>query len=429
MQHMDVRTIVVGAGIAGLGTTWALRDDADVLVLDGRPHVGGNALTVEVDDVAVDMGFIVYNVATYPRLMALFEALDVATAPSDMSLSVQLDGTGTTAADGPRGEWAGTLGGILGNGAWRRRRSWRRLGGILALSRRMRRLAAAGATIGQARAHLGDVVVDDYLVPMVSAIWSAPEGDVEAMPTATLVTFFDQHHLFDLVGRPQWRTVVGGSRTYVDALVSSVAATFRTGAPVTRVRPRAGGTGWEVEVGHDEVVTAERIVFATPADTALGLLGEAATARQAEILGAFRSTDNRAWLHGDASVMPTDRRLWSSWNVVSGGDVAVTYWMNRLQPLATPRDLFVTLNPPRPLADVHEIRDFRHPVMDAGAAAAQRDLHTVQGVGGVWLCGAWTGYGFHEDGLESGLAVGAALAGRRPPAPGAGRPAARVVVP
>ena len=425
---MDVRTIVVGAGIAGLGATWALRDDPDVLVLDGRPHVGGNALTVEVDGVPVDMGFIVYNVATYPRLIDLFDTLDVATAPSDMSLSVQLDGIEAT-ADVVRGEWAGTLGGILGNGAWRRGRPWRRLGGILALSRRMRRLAAAGATIGQARAELGDVVVDDYLVPMVSAIWSAPEGDVEAMPTATLVTFFDQHHLFDLVGRPQWRTVVGGSRSYVDALVSSVAATFRTGAPVTGVRPAPGGTGWEVEVGHDELLTCERVVFATPADSALALLGEAATARQAATLGAFRSTDNRAWLHGDASVMPTDRRLWSSWNVVSGGDVAVTYWMNRLQPLATSRDLFVTLNPPRPLADVHEIRDFRHPVMDAAAAAAQRDLHAVQGINGVWVCGAWTGYGFHEDGLESGLAVGAALAGRRPPVAGRGRPAARVVAP
>lgn len=416
----DVRTIVVGSGIAGLGATWALRDDPDVLVLDGRGHVGGNALTVDVDGIAVDMGFIVYNVATYPRLMALFEALDVATVPSDMSLSVQL---------GAGGEWAGTLGGMLGNGAWRRSRSWRRLAGILPLAGRGRRLADADATIGQARATLGPVVVDDYLVPMVSAIWSAPEGDVEAMPLATLVAFFDQHHLFDLVGRPQWRTVAGGSRSYVDALVDAVAATFRTNAPVTGVRPGPDGRRWEVEVDHDERITCDRLVFATPADTVVDLLGSAASEGQRAVLGAFRSSDNRAWLHSDATVMPRERRLWSSWNVVAGGEVAVTYWMNRLQPLATQREFFVTLNPPRPLADVHEIRDFRHPVMDAAATAAQRDLHTIQGERGVWVCGAWTGYGFHEDGLESGLAVGAALAGRTPPTAGRDRPAARVVAP
>ncbi len=413
---MDVRTVVVGAGIAGLGTAWALREDPDVLVLDGRSHVGGNALTVEVDRVPVDMGFIVFNTDTYPNLVRLFDDLDVATAPSDMSLSVQLAGGD---------EWAGSLGGLLGHGGWRNRRAWQRLRGIMSLSRRTRALAEQGLTIGEARHQLGPVVVDDYVIPMVSAIWSSPGADVEAMPLSTLVTFFDQHALFDHVGRPQWRTVVGGSRAYVDAMQASMAPTVRTGAPVTGLRRT--GNGWEVEVGHDDRVTCERVVFATPADVALDLLGDHATANQTQVLGTFRSSSNRAWLHSDESVMPANRDLWSSWNVVSGGQVAVTYWMNRLQPLATDRNLFVTLNPTRPLGDVHEIRDFRHPIMDDAAAAAQPRLHEIQGTNNTWVCGAWTGYGFHEDGLESGLAVGAALAGRVRPEPAPGRPAAAVI--
>jgi len=413
---MDVRTVVIGAGIAGLGTAWSLRDDPDVLVLDGRTHVGGNALTVDVDGVAVDMGFIVYNGDTYPNLVRLFDDLGVETAHSDMSLSVQL-------GDGE--EWAGSLAGLLGHGGWQTRRAWQRLGGILALSRRMRALAREGLTLGQARPLLGPVVVDDYVIPMVSAIWSSPGVDVEAMPLATLVTFFDQHALFDHVRRPQWRTVVGGSRAYVAAMEEQMAPTVRTQAPVTGLQ--FATSGWEVEVAHDERISCERVVFATPADVALDLLGAQATARQSDVLGAFRSSNNRAWLHSDASVMPANRDLWSSWNVVSGGEVAVTYWMNSLQPLATERDLFVTLNPSRPLDDVHEIRDFRHPVMDQSAVAAQPRLHEVQGRNNTWVCGAWTGYGFHEDGLESGLAVGAALAGRQRPDPAPGRPAALVV--
>lgn len=415
---MDVRTLVIGAGIAGLGTAWAMRDDGDVLVVDGRAHIGGNALTVEVDDVAVDMGFIVFNTDTYPNLISLFEQLAVPTAPSSMSLSVQL-----TQGD----EWAGSLGGLLGHGGWRTQRAWQRLGGILGLSRRTRALAARGLTIGQARSSLGDVVVDDYVIPMVSAIWSSPQDDVEAMPLSTLVTFFDQHALFDHVGRPQWRTVVGGSRTYVAAMQDAMAPQTRPDTPVTWMHPVEGG--WQVGLGHDEHVTCERVVFATPADVTLDLLGDHASTRQSEILGRFRSSDNRAWLHSDQSVMPSSRELWSSWNVVSGGHVAVTYWMNRLQPLPTERNLFVTLNPSRPLAEVHEIRDFRHPVMDANAAQGQQQLHEIQGVNNTWVCGAWTGYGFHEDGLESGLAVGGALAGQRPPAAVPGRPAALVVQP
>lgn len=425
---MDVRTAIIGSGVAGLGAAWALRDAPDVLVLEEQPHVGGNALTTVVDDIAVDMGFIVCNDRTYPRFLALLDALGVALAESDMSLSVQLPAADGSSEDRDRGgpAYAGSLPGLLGGGRWRRRRSWQRLAGIVVLGRRARRLAASGVTVGEARAALGHVVVDDYVLPMASAIWSAPRSDAAAMPLQSLVTFFDQHGLFDLAARPTWRTVQGGSARYVEALVARLAGRVRTDAPVTAMvrTPR----GWRLTVGDTEQVTAARVVLATPADVALGLLGTAATPGQRDVLGRFAFSDNLAVLHSDDSVMPADRSLWSSWNVVAGPRVAVTYWMNRLQPLDTDRDLFVTLNPTTSLRDVHRVHTFRHPVLDGRAAAAQRALHRIQGDGDVWVCGAWTGYGFHEDGLESGLVVGAAIGGRSSAPAGPGRLAARAVV-
>jgi uncharacterized protein len=281
---------------------------------------------------------------------------------------------------------------------------------------------------------LGSTVVDDYVVPMVSAIWSAPGADVERMPLASMVTFFDQHGLFDLVDRPRWRTVRGGSARYVDALVDRLAGTVTHDAVVTDLH--RDGDGWVVEVnggrgddGRGDLLRADHVVLATPADTARWLLGDAATPDQDRVLGDFAFSDNTAVLHTDESVMPDNRRLWSSWNVVTGGEVAVTYWMNRLQPLDTDTDLFVTLNPTRELQGVRAEREFRHPVLGEREVAAQRALPSIQGVNGVWVCGAWTGYGFHEDGLESGLAVGAAIADVEGPPRRDGRPAAAVVAP
>ncbi len=416
-------TVVIGAGIAGLGAAWALRDDPDLVVVDAGNHLGGNAVTHHVQGlgVDVDLGFIVFNDETYPELLALFADLDVDVAPSTMSLSVQT----------PAGDFEGSTAGLLGNGRWRDRRAWQRVGGILALGGRARALAGADVTIGEARAVLGDVVVDDYVVPMVSAIWSSPGADVERMPLSSIVTFFDQHRLFDLTDRPQWRTVRGGSRHYVEALVDRVAGTMRHDAVVTGVHRDAGQ--WVVEVNggveDGDLLHADDVVFAIPADTTRWLLGDLATPAQRDLLGSFPFSDNRAVLHTDASVMPDERSLWASWNVVANGEVAVTYWMNNLQPLDTDTDLFVTLNPTRALVGTITERDFRHPLLGPGVVAAQRDLHTIQGVNGAWVCGAWTGYGFHEDGLESGLAVGTAIAGGQAPARRDGRPAAAVVAP
>ena len=431
---MNHSTIIVGAGIGGLSAAWALRDDPDLLVLDGGDHVGGHSDTAVVrpdgpdgPEVAVDTGFIVHNDLTYPNLVALFEHLGVERAPSDMSFAF----TNGPAATGNRGafrgssigpvadaaEYSGSLGGLLGHGGWHRRSNLRLTRDIVAFGR----VAAAASADGTDRTTLAGLATrfspefrDRYLYPMAAAIWSSPDIDVAAMPARSLIAFFHQHGLFRLRNRPQWSTLAGGSASYVAALVGSLAGEVRHGVAVrsvTRV-----GDGVVVSDADGQSWSADRVVLATHADTSLALLGDDATATERNVLGRFRFSPNRAYLHSDPAWMPRRRSHWSAWNVsgTPSEEVTVTYWMNRLQPLACDTDLFVTLNPPRRPEGVLRVRDYTHPVMSADSAAAQRALPTIQGLGSIWHCGAWSGYGFHEDGAESGLAVGLALGGDVP---------------
>ncbi len=439
MKHS---TIVIGAGIGGLSAAWALRNDPDVLVLDAGDHVGGHSDTAVVrpdgpdgPEVAVDTGFIVHNDLTYPNLLALFEHLGVQRAPSDMSFAF------TRSESGADAEYSGTLRGLLGHGAWRRRSQRRLTADIVAFGKVAAEItpaqeaathAGAELTVAELAARFSPEFRERYLYPMAAAIWSSPDLDVAAMPARSLIAFFHQHGLFRLRGRPQWSTLAGGSRSYVGALVDSLAGEVRHGVPVRSVT-RVGGLAegrMVVAAADGESWRADRVVLATHADTSLALLGDDATEAERHVLGRFRFSPNVAYLHGDPTWMPKDRRHWSAWNVAGtpADEVTVTYWMNRLQPLNTSTDLFVTLNPPWRPEGVLRRRDYTHPVMSAESTAAQRDLPAIQGVGGLWHCGAWTGYGFHEDGAESGLAVGAALGGDVPWShrPRAERPASMV---
>ena len=419
MKHS---TIIVGAGIGGLSAAWALRDDPDLLVLDGGDHVGGHSDTAVVrpdgpdgPQVAVDTGFIVHNDLTYPNLVALFEHLDVERAPSDMSFAF----TGGPAA-GSRGgeaEYSGSLGGLLGNGGWHRRSNLRLTRDIVEFGRVAAAASADGTdhtTLAELSARFSPEFRDRYLYPMAAAIWSSPDIDVAAMPARSLIAFFHQHGLFRLRNRPRWSTLAGGSASYVDALVGSLAGEVRHGVSVcsvTRV-----GDAVVVSAADGQSWSADRVVLGTHADVSLALLGDDATPTERDVLGRFRFSPNRAYLHSDPSWMPRRRSHWSAWNVsgTPSEEVTVTYWMNRLQPLECDTDLFVTLNPPTRPECVLRVRDYTHPVMSAESAAAQRVLPTIQGLGSVWHCGAWCGYGFHEDGAESGLAVGQALGGDVP---------------
>lgn len=405
------KVIVVGSGIAGLGAAWTLRDTADVVVLEAGSHIGGHADTVDVETtsgtIPVDMGFIVYNDLTYPHMIRLFDEIGVPAADSNMSFALS----------SPEFEYSGDAAGLFGGTNWLNPDSYRLFRAILRFRDVAREHLDDPRTIGRFVDDLDFPAVfrDRYLLPMAAAIWSSPHIEAADIPAGTLLRFFDQHRLLDIGGRPTWRTVPGGSREYVRRLVDASGATVVTDTPVASVDRSGDGVTVRTQAGdsHD----ADHVVFACHADTSLGLLGAEATDDERKILGAFEFSNNHAVMHSDERLMPRAKRTWSAWNVLEthpGRPVTVTYWMNRLQPLATDQNVFVTLNPPVEPDQVHRTSWYSHPVFDPEAIEAQVRLPEIQGSERSWFCGAWTGYGFHEDGLESGMAVGRALGGDVP---------------
>ncbi|MCX7380114.1 MAG: FAD-dependent oxidoreductase [Alphaproteobacteria bacterium] len=420
-QRASQRIAVVGTGIAGLSAAWLLSRHHEVTVYEAAARIGGHSHTVVTPEgIAVDMGFIVYNEANYPNLTALFAHLGVATLASDMSFAVSLDGGGL--------EYNGTD--IPGLFAQRRNlirpRFIRMVRDIL---RFYRSAPAHVAELWETMEPLGTYLdrhgysadfQHDHLLPMAAAIWSTPCAEMRAYPAAAFLRFCANHGLLQVNDRPQWRTVAGGSREYVRRLAAPLAGRILTGRPVRAILRDAAGA--EVHDASGECRRFDQVILATHAHDALAVLPDADRAEQA-LLGAFRPSMNRAVLHSDRSLMPRRERVWASWNYSgrseAGADTrlpCVTYWMNHLQSLPGP-PLFMTLNPsrdPAPGSVIHET-GFNHPAFDATALRAQRELWTLQGVRRTWFAGAWFGAGFHEDGLQAGLAVAEAIGGVRRP--------------
>lgn len=420
------RIAVLGSGISGLSAAWGLAERHAVTLFEREARPGGHSHTVDLDlpegRVPVDTGFIVFNERTYPNLQALFAHLGVATQPTDMSFAASIEGG--------RFEYSGSN--LRGLFAQKRNllrpRMWRMLAQTLRFYRESRRALdhAADLTLGDYLLQSGydAAFVRDHLLPMGGAIWSTSAEQMLRHPLEAFVRFCDNHGLLQLTDRPQWRTVLGGSRVYVERLLADRAVDLRLNARIERVERDEDGPVIVMADGRRERFAA--VVLATHADQALGLLARPTDA-ESRLLGAMRYQPNRAVLHGDRDLMPRRRAAWSSWNVISdapiggaGGDdslICVTYWMNRLQHLPTARPIFVTLNPSRPVdpARIWAEFDYAHPLFDLAAMRAQRQLWRLQGQGGVWFCGAYFGAGFHEDGLQSGLAVAEALGGVRRP--------------
>lgn len=413
---------VVGSGISGLGAAWLLSHRHRVTLFESDQRAGGHSNTVDAKgegrSVPVDTGFIVYNTASYPNLIALFEHLGVPTAATNMGFSVSL-GEGSY-------EYSGNgIASLIGNPSnLLQTGHWRMISDMLRFFREARTTLTsesnAGPTLGEYLHTHGysEAFITRHILPMAAAIWSTPSMEVMRFPAAAFVRFFDNHGLLQVNNRPEWRTVVGGSRQYVRRIFDDMKCRVVLGAPVRSIERR----GDAVLVAHpDGIERFDACVVATHADQALAVLGDA-DERERHLLGAFGYSANRTVLHSDPRFMPRRRRLWSSWNYIGSvrGDsdsLSVTYWMNKLQPLTSERELFVTLNPTRAITPECRIAafDYSHPIFDQHAMAAQRDLWSLQGRRKTWFCGSYFGYGFHEDGLQSGLAVAEDIGGVRRP--------------
>ncbi len=401
-----MRVAIIGTGISGLGAAHRLQHEADLTLYESSDWIGGHSHTVDVNvsgtSVAVDTGFIVYNEDTYPLLTRLFLELGVETEPSNMSFAIA----------GSSPEYEGSLKGIAANrSALLRPSHWLMIKDILRFNRYIQTVDVDDATL-----RLGDLVdgyssvfKERYLLPMGSAIWSTPAADMADYPAATLARFFRNHGLVRLKNRPQWRTVTGGSRQYVNKLSAPFADRIRLDEPVIEVRRNTNGVEIHSGSGAEEF---DQVIFATHADTTLALLGSEATDQERNILSNFQYSRNRAILHTDQRFMPSQRRAWASWNVQADRTdklACVTYWMNQLQNLPTDTPIMVTLNPAEEPQGQLGSWDYDHPMFDRAAIMAQAELPGLQGTNRSYYCGAYTRYGFHEDGLMSGYAAAEAM--------------------
>ena len=414
------RIAVVGSGISGLAVAYGLAGQADVTLFEAGDWFGGHTHTVDVTldgrTHGVDTGFLVLNERTYPNLLRLFAELRIDVVPSDMSFSVQVPDR--------RLEWSGSdLDSVFAQrGNLLRPAFWGMLAQILRFNRLATALAEQGADAALAepigdfldRHRFGRAFREQYLLPMIGCIWSCPTDQMLRFPVGTLIRFCHNHGLIQVTDRPQWFTVPGGARRYVERMLARIPdARLRT--PVRSIRrlpPGSGAAGVMVatDAGSERF---DEVVLACHSDQSLALLSDASPAERA-VLGAIRYHRNRALLHTDATLLPTRRRAWAAWNYERAASddrehahVCLHYLLNRLQPLPFTTPVVVSLNPVREPAAASVIGeyDYEHPVFDRAAVAAQRDVPALQGVQHTWFAGAWTRYGFHEDGLMSGLAV------------------------
>lgn len=425
-HEMTGRNIaIIGSGIAGMSAAWLLSQKHRVTLYDRAEHIGGHANTVDVDPgdgmIPVDTGFIVFNDRNYPNLNALFAHLDVPVATSDMSFAVS--------ADHGRFEYGGAgLSRLFGQRRNMARPAYWRM--LLDIRRFYAEASASFADTPETmtlreylgRHRLGSSFVRDHLLPMTAAIWSTPAEHMLDYPAQSLFRFLHNHGLLSLSNRPQWSTVRGGSREYVQRLTAGFRDRIRLNTAVEAVTRLPLGV--RVEDRQGGVEEFDEVVFACHADEALGLLKDADGAEQ-RMLGAFRYQKNVAMLHTDRALMPQRKRVWASWNYLArpasaNGDaqqLCVSYWMNNLQPLDTKHDLFLTLNPMEQPAPGTILRSvpYDHPVFDAAAIRMRGLMWNIQGHRRTWFCGSYLGDGFHEDGVQAGLAVAEALGGVRRP--------------
>jgi uncharacterized protein len=410
-----MKIAIVGTGISGLVAAHRLHREHEIVVYEAADRLGGHSNTVEVEDatggsLAIDTGFIVFNDRNYPRFEALLDELGVESQRSHMGFSVS-DGEG-------RFEYSGTPWGLFARPAHLVSPSFL---GMLRDWRRFNREARALIGMNGTAPSLGHWLeqkgfsqhfIDRLIVPQAAAVWSADPEQMWSFPASFMAEFFDNHGMYSLRDRPRWRTVAGGSRSYVEAISAPWRDRLRLSAPVRRIERLPDGVRIEAEGCESE--RFDEVVIATHSDQALALLADPSEAER-EILGAIPYQRNEAVLHTDTSLLPRRRTAWSSWNFHLADEPSrgstVTYWMNNLQRLRADRQYLVTLNRAAAIDPEKTIRRFEydHPVYTAEGVAAQGRHEEISGARRTHYCGAYWGWGFHEDGVVSALRACAAI--------------------
>lgn len=418
-----MKVAIVGSGISGLAVAHALQGRAELTLFEAGNYFGGHTHTVDITlptsqgqrSWGVDTGFLVFNERTYPNLIRLFDELKVETAKTDMSFSVKA----ALPQAGRHLEWNGAnlntvfaqRGNLLN---WRFLKMLRE---VLRFNALATALAEAGQEVELVQP-LGDFLDahqfssefrDWYFLPMMACIWSCPTAQMLKFPVSTMVRFCHNHGLIQVNQRPQWWTVMGGARHYVDKITARI-EDKRLSTPVRLIERDAEGVTLSTDRGSERF---DKVVLATHSDQALALLSRPSEL-EARALGAIRYQPNRAVLHTDAAVLPQSRLAWAAWNYeraysqeTEHSRVCLHYLINKLQPIPFEQPVIVSLNPLQPIAAQHVLGDYSyaHPVFDLSAMAAQQAMPQVQGRQHTYYCGAWMGYGFHEDGLKAGLSV------------------------
>jgi uncharacterized protein len=407
-----MKIAIVGAGISGIAAAHALQDQADVTLFEAERRIGGHTDTHAIlsggRTYRVDSGFIVFNRQNYPQFSAWLAELGVVSRPSDMSFGVSNRLTGLE------------YGTSNLNALFCQRRNLASPS-FLTMLRDLRRFYSEAMSVADDDPRtLGEFLrdggygtgfVENHITPMCAALWSLPMRHALDVPVAHVVAFMTHHRMLQVRERPEWRVIEGGSSSYLTAFVRRFRGRLATGDPVIAVARQPDQATITTRSGRH---VFDAVVLACHSDQALALLQDPSAAER-EILGAIRYQGNRVVVHSDASVMPARRGAWSSWNAVvdeqRGNSCQVSYWMNRLQSLGDEQQFFVTLNPTRKLTDVWSTRSYAHPVFTPEARRAQQRRDEISGVGNTWYCGAYWGWGFHEDGFASGMRVAGDLRG------------------
>ena len=412
MQNNKKKKVaVVGAGISGIGAAWLLSKKHDVTIFEADQHFGGHANTVNVitpdGSIPVDTGFIVCNDRNYPNFLELLNKLNISPYPTEMSFGVSMDsGSFEYAGSSNLSSLFAQRQNII------RPRFWRMVRSIAQFYKDTSIIKPHEAENITLRDYLQqqkyhNSFLQDHILPMAAAVWSTPTDKVGDFPLSSFLRFCQNHGLLQIKDRPQWFTISGGSCEYVKAITDQTNANFKKNSPIESIVRTADGVSVTVEGEDSEKF--DRVLIATHANTALKMLKDA-DPLESSILSAFKYAKNEAVLHSDIRFMPKRKRAWSSWNYIQNdstdeNNLSVTYWMNKLQPLETETPLFVTLNPDAELNNklIHYKKDYDHPIFDLSTLTAQKKLLDIMGHRNIWYAGAHFGYGFHEDGLQSGL--------------------------